>query len=339
MASLSYSKLLDLIERRPTGAVFFLHGEEEYLKEEAADRVVAAYLDQATRDFNFEQIRGVEVTAEDLASRIATPPMMADYRVVVVREAQGLSARAREAVEAAATSPQPGLILVVTATVPQGSKAKFYTNLQKAAVSVEFPAVDAMDLPAWLIQHAHEVHGLALEIEAARALAAAVGSQLGILASELEKLTAYVQTGRPITLEDVRVVGGYVPRADRWGWFDLIAERRFTEAVAALPTLLESGETAVGLVIGATSQLLRVGLVVAGGREALERQLKPFQRWLAGRTVPQAAGWSEREVDLALSELLRTDRILKTASLTDQQAVEELLLRLTVRIPATRSAA
>jgi hypothetical protein len=34
------------------------------------------------------------------------------------------------------------------------------------------------------------------------------------------------------------------------------------------------------------------------------------------------------EVDAALGELLRTDRLLKSASLSDRQALEELLLRL-----------
>ncbi|CAA9308963.1 MAG: hypothetical protein AVDCRST_MAG89-986, partial [uncultured Gemmatimonadetes bacterium] len=58
------------------------------------------------------------------------------------------------------------------------------------------------------------------------------------------------------------------------------------------------------------------------------KELKPFQRWMARRIVPQARRWTLREVDAALGELVRTDRLLKSASLTDKQAMEELLLRL-----------
>jgi DNA polymerase III subunit delta len=339
VAVLTYPKLLQLIERRPPGAVFFLHGEEAYLRDEAVARVVAAYLDAGSRDFNLDQLRGSDVSAEQLASVLATPPMMAEYRVVLVRDAQGLSNRAREVVESAAAAVPAGLILVLSATVPAGSKAKFYSTLQKSAVSVEFPAVDAMDLPGWLTQQALDAHGLQLEIEAARALSAAIGAQLGVLASELEKLASYVGDRPEITLDDVRAVGGYIPRADRWAWFDLVGERRFREALELLPTLLESGENGVGLVIGMTQQLLRIGLIAGGGREALERQLKPFQRWLAGRVEPQARRWSPTEVDLALTELLRTDRLLKSTSLTDRQAIEELLLRLADAMPGRRSAA
>ena len=84
----------------------------------------------------------------------------------------------------------------------------------------------------------------------------------------------------------------------------------------------------MGLVIGMGGQLLKVGIVCAGGQGALEKELKPFQRWMARRIVPQARRWTLPEVDAALGELLRTDRLLKSASLTDKQAMEELLLRL-----------
>jgi DNA polymerase III delta subunit len=49
---------------------------------------------------------------------------------------------------------------------------------------------------------------------------------------------------------------------------------------------------------------------------------------MARKIVPQARRWTLPEVDAALSELLRTDRLLKSASLSDRQALEELLLRL-----------
>jgi DNA polymerase III delta subunit len=84
----------------------------------------------------------------------------------------------------------------------------------------------------------------------------------------------------------------------------------------------------VGLVIGMGGVMLKLGIVCAGGQRALEAELKPFQRWMARKIIPQARRWTLPEVDAALSELLRTDRLLKSASLSDRQALEELLLRL-----------
>jgi DNA polymerase-3 subunit delta len=190
-----------------------------------------------------------------------------------------------------------------------------------------------------MMDHASEVHGVELDPEAARAVVAAIGADLGMLRSELAKLVAYAGDRKRLTLDDVRAVGGSVPRQDRWAWFDLIADRKFRDALATLPTLLEAGENAVGLVIGIGGQLLKVGIVCAGGQGALERELKPFQRWMAKRIVPQARRWTLPEVDAALCELLRTDRLLKSASLTDRQAMEELLLRLwAIKRPAGSAA-
>ncbi|HEU4453040.1 MAG TPA: DNA polymerase III subunit delta, partial [Longimicrobium sp.] len=234
--------------------------------------------------------------------------------------------------------PSPGLILVLSAAIPSGSKAKFYDDVKKAAMSVEFAPLDPNDAPGWLMEEAQGTHGVELEPDAARAIVAAMGVELGMLTSELKKLAAYVQDRKRITVDDVRAVGGSIPRQDRWGWFDMVAERRFGDALAALPVLLEQGENGVGLVIGMTGQVLKVALAVAGGQRALEAELKPFQRWMAKRIVPVARRWTLPEIDAALDELLRTDRLLKSASLTDRQAIEELLLRLWAIRPAQSAA-
>ncbi len=328
MPQISYDQLQRTLRDRAAGGAFFFHGDEDFFREEAVGRVVSTYLDEATRDFNFDQLRGNDVDGDALASVLATPPMMAEHRVVVVRDAQGLGQKAREVVEAAVKHPEPGLVLVISASIPSGSKAKFYDELKKHATSVEFNPLAADDAPGWLMEEARGAHGVELDADAARAIVGAMGVELGMLVSELRKLAAYAGDRKRLTLDDVKAVGGAIPRQDRWAWFDMVAERRFREALDALPILLEQGENGVGLVIGMGGQLLKVGLVCAGGQGALERELKPFQRWMARRIVPIARKWTLPEVDAALTELLRTDRLLKSASMSDRQAMEELLLRL-----------
>jgi len=329
-----YDQLARTLKDKPSGGVFFFYGDEDFFREEAIGRVVSHYLDDATRDFNFDQLRGSDVDADALASTLATPPMMAEHRVVVVRDAQGLSQKGRDAVEAAAKKPEPGTVLVVSASIPSGSKAKFYDELKKAAVSTEFAALSADDAPEWLMDEASGSYGVELDADAARAIVTAMGVDLGMLVAELKKLVAYAHDRKRISLDDVKAVGGAIPRADRWAWFDLVAERRFREAIDILPILLEQGDNGVGLVIGMGGVLLKVGIACAGGQRALEAELKPFQRWMARRIVPQARKWTLPEVDRALSELLRADRLLKSASMSDRQAMEELLLRLWAIRPA-----
>ena len=77
--------------RGQRGGVFYLHGEDHFRKEEVIRALVEAHVDPATRDFNLDQLRGTETDPQTLASVLATPPMMAEWRVVVLREVEGLA--------------------------------------------------------------------------------------------------------------------------------------------------------------------------------------------------------------------------------------------------------
>ncbi|NNL29716.1 MAG: hypothetical protein HKO77_01770, partial [Gemmatimonadetes bacterium] len=160
------------------GGAFYLHGEDHFRKEAAVRALVDAHLEAATKDFNFDPLRGTEVDGETLASVLATPPMMAEWRVVVVREVEGLAStkKAREELLGVSQKPPPGLALIMSCTVPSGSKAKFYRELAKHARSVEFRALSENDVPGWLMDRAHAAHGLTIEPDAARALGAAIGT-------------------------------------------------------------------------------------------------------------------------------------------------------------------
>src|SRR5690606_31311934 len=105
------------------GGVFFLYGDDEFSREEAVARIIDAHVDPGTRDFNLDQLRGVDLDGETLASLIATPPLMAEWRVVVVRDAQALAStpKMRAVVESVLDRPVPGLALVLSTQIPSGS--------------------------------------------------------------------------------------------------------------------------------------------------------------------------------------------------------------------------
>src|SRR5690606_21760839 len=158
--------------------------------------------------------------------------------------------------------------LVLVAQLPDRSRAKFWDLLRKRATAVEFGALSAADAPGWLIARA-ESAGRVLEPDAARGLAAAVGTELGVLVQELAKLMEYVGERTTITADDVARTVGAVPRQNRWDWFDRVGDRRFMEARAGLPVLLGGPETGVGLVIGLGAHFLRLAIAAAGGERAL----------------------------------------------------------------------
>ncbi|MGH7444499.1 MAG: DNA polymerase III subunit delta [Longimicrobiales bacterium] len=320
------------LSKGPRGGVFFLHGEEEYLKEEAAAAIVAAHLDAGTRDFNYDQLRAGDVEPETLASILQTPPMMADWRVVVVRDTQAIATQAqlRAVIEDVVAQPPADLALVLIATLPSRSRAQVWERIKRETAAFEFAQLSATDVPGWLIERAQQ-SGVELEIAAARALAGAIGPELGVLTQELGKLIGYVGDRKRIATEDVAAIVGSVPRQNRWDWFDLVGAREFRDARAGLQVLLDENESGVGLVIGLGTHFLRLALAARGGERALGESLPPHQRWLAQRLAKQARHWHPDALDRALADLLRADRLLKSASLDQRQIMEELLLRLQQR--------
>ncbi len=328
MARTTVEQLRKTLSGGKLGGVFFLYGDEEYLKEDATALLIRSHLDPSTRDFNFDQLFADKLEPETLASITSTPPMMAEWRVVVVREAQALaaSARSRAPIEALLERSVPGLALILVASLPDRSKAAFYERLKKETTSLDFPLLDAGDVPAWLTTRAEE-RGVAIDTAAARSLAAAIGSDLGVLSQELAKLIEYVGDRKKIAKADVEAVVGIVPQQNRWEWFDLVGGGNIGEARRAIPILLDAGESGVGLVIGLGTHMLRVAIAAAGGERALSDALPGHQKFLASRIVRQARAWSQEGTMLALDDLLRADRLLKSTSLGEHAILEELLLR------------
>ena len=297
-------------------------------REEAAREIAEAHLDPGTRDFNFDVIRGADVDLPQLASVLATPPLMAQWRVVIIREAEALASlpKARKLILDIAGSTPSGLALILTATKPTQSKAAFYGDLQRKARSMEFRPVPPNDLPTFLMAWSRDRHGVEMEEDAARALGAAVGTELGVLAQEVGKLATMVPDGQAITRATVEAGGTRLPKEDRWRWFDSIGERKLGQATDGLAQLISQGESGVYLVMGLTTHLLRLGLVCEKGRAALESNLPHNLRWTAKRFEAQSRHWTGEELEIALLGLRRVDQLMKASSLTHHHLLEEWLL-------------
>lgn len=332
MDGLSYDQLKDRVARGKLGGSFFLDCEDPFLRDEAIRCLIEAHLDGGSADFDLDQTSAEDVDAEGLASRLATPPMLSRFRVIVVQRAQGLTPTARAVVEDAVLHPVEGRVLIVAAEVPKGSKAKFYAVLRKHCTLVSLRSPRLSELPGWLVERARSVHGVELEVAAAQVMATGVGPRPGILAQELEKLVTGVERGGKVGLEEVRATLSVLPQVDRWGWVDQVVDGQLGRALAVLPALLDSGERAVGLIGSLAEAFIRVGLA-REGEDVLAGVLKRdgsygYLKWKVRIYAQQARRWTKDGIAAALAELLRADRLIKSGGLSERTALEEALLRI-----------
>ncbi len=207
MSRHSYNDLLRALGRRELQPVYYLFGSEDILKEEASRAILDQALEPHERDFNFDQRSAAGLSPEDLHALVNTLPMMANRRVVVIREVEAWKKKAapREVLLKYLANPSNDTILLLVENAPASDEKKRDYEPDEALVAHTY-AVDFEPLPPervarWIEHHAKRL-GVIFGEGAADHLAAATGCHLGTLRSELEKLHSLSGQG-PISLEQV----------------------------------------------------------------------------------------------------------------------------------------
>ncbi len=121
--------------------VLLMFGEEEFLLDEAYQRLVEAAVDEETGSFNFDLLEGSESTPETVVEMASAFPMMAERRVVAVRHFDklvsgrgGSRAEQKSPLASYFTAPSPTTFLILLASVPDlnGLAAAINNPKQKA---------------------------------------------------------------------------------------------------------------------------------------------------------------------------------------------------------------
>jgi DNA polymerase-3 subunit delta len=339
---------------RAFAPVYLLHGDDDFLKEAAMRQVIDAAVDPATRDFNLELRRGADLDAETLGALLGTPPMMADRRVVVVRDVGALRKDVRKALDRYLDRPAPDGVVVLVAAA--GGKADKALLEHRAVHAVEFRQLTGDELPKWIAHHLETEHGGSITEGAAELLVDAVGADLPQLAAELDKLLSYTNDAE-IDEQAVSAIVG-VRRGETLGDFlDAVGARDARRALDLLPHVLSQPKTTgVSIVMALSMQTMALAWAQAARAEGLpaSRLGSEFFALLkegggfAGRAWGEAArawermlpNWTAPALDRALDALLAADVALKESRVSsEEQVLTTLVLSLCAKVEEVRVAA
>lgn len=329
------------IQSRSFERAYYFHGDDEYLKDEMIRQMTDAVVDPSTRDFNLDVRRGNEVDAESLLSLLSTPPMLAERRLVVVRDVQGLKKDARAALERYLAAPAPDVVALLIS--PMGAKAD--ASLVDSTAAVEFEPLTGDRVPKWVVHHVTNALKSTITPAAVDLLVSGVGNDLPQLAAELDKLASY-SNGAEINEDAVSAVVG-VRRGETLGdLLDRVLAHDGPGALAIIDHVLAQPKTtAVSVVMALTTQTLALawaraardrGFPAVGIERELFNLLKegnayPGRPWgeavsAWSRAVPR---WTMAELEVAIDALLAADFALKEARLSsDEQMLASLVLTL-----------
>jgi DNA polymerase-3 subunit delta len=333
MSASPLKTLRDAIKRRSFDGAYFITGEDDYQKDDAVRQLVDAALGPALRDFNLDTRRAAELDSETLGVLLSTPPMMAERRVIVLRDVDALKKDARKALDQYLKSPAPDLLLIITGTAGANADA----DLAALTTVLEFDFLTGDRIPKWIAHYATSVLGVPISAPAAELLQAAVGSDLHQLAGELDKLASYIQ-GRDeeISEDAIAAIVGVRRGETQADLLDAIADRNVSRSLELVfHVLAQPKTTAVSVVMALSTQMLAISWGRARLDEGLSRarlaqeyfNLLRETRAFAGRPHGSATAvwaraaerWSREALDRALDTLLEADIALKESRVSSEE--------------------
>jgi len=196
--------------------------------------------------------------------------------------------------------------------------AIYYSSLPKGAA-----------LESWIGKRAKSI-GVTIRPDAAAMLANFIGSQLRLLANELDKLAMYAGGSAVITVDDVRELSAQVQEARVFDLTDALAQRNRKQALDILHDLLADGEAPLRLISTITSQVRSLLLVKELSQKSMRAAeiastagLSPF---VAEKALRQVGKFTVSQLENSYRQLLATDAALKRSRMTPEMALDLLVV-------------
>jgi len=173
--------------------VYCLMGDEDYYIDRLSEYILDKALNLEDRDFNYDLLYGADVRANDIINIARQFPMMADRRVVVVREFQSVGDKDTLVSYVRNPNPQTVLILCHKHGILDGRRS-LAQEIKKSGVLFESKRLYENQLPSFVNSYMRR-NEKSLEPVAVQMLCEHVGSDLSRLAAEMDKLILAVPMG------------------------------------------------------------------------------------------------------------------------------------------------
>jgi len=335
---------------------YVLAGDEIYLYERCRRVVIDSLLDPSLREFSLSDLDLAETSIFHVLDLARTPSLMAPFQVIFVRNLKNLYTRGAKKEEFAALkdyfrSPNPQAVLIFVADhlrIPADlrrmdlqDKERFERireTLGDDCGVVELARVDEADAVRWLLATA-ESREMKFDPDAARELADALGADMMLIASELEKLMLYAFDRKRITLGDVETMVLAAKQRSLYELTDAISARDKPRALALLHGLLNASDGGEDSAIGHLYMLARTfrQMIVILEKNVRDSRAIWQALWQGFRMPPFAAEdmirqarrySSRRELTQKLRLIANADLELRSSPPDKRLVLERLVMQL-----------
>src|SRR5688572_30389974 len=213
MAAYTFEAILKELRNKIYHPVYFLHGEEPFFIDQIAEYIESHILSDMEKEFNQSIFYGRDIDPVSIFSNAKRYPMMSNYQLVIIREAQDIrnlfrkkqSEDGQDETGAANDNddadpfyqylqhPQKSTILVFCYKYKKLDKrTKTGKLLEKSGVVYESKKLYDNQISPWIISYVKN-KGFLIGDKAANLLSEYLGTDLAKVSNELDKLMISLQ--------------------------------------------------------------------------------------------------------------------------------------------------
>ena len=185
--SVTFDSIMRDLEARKFAPIYYLMGDEPYYIDKIADYIAEYVLQPEERDFNQTVLFGSDVTASQIADAARRYPMMSEYQVLIVKEAQNV--KNTDALEKYFKAPMTSTILVMchkNGTI-DGRKKEYVKAITAVGILFESKKLRDRDLPVFIENYLRK-RQVSIDPKSTQMIADNIGADLSRLTGELDKV-------------------------------------------------------------------------------------------------------------------------------------------------------
>ena len=198
----TYEEIARDLKNRIYKPVYYLMGEESYYIDKISEYISQTVLTEEEKEFNLTVMYGSDTDVASVINAAKRYPMMSEYQVVIVKEAQNI--KNIENLSFYLQKPLPSTILVICHKHGVlDRRKKLAAAIEKEGVLFESKKIKEAQLPGFITSFLKR-KSVDIEPKAAEMMTEFVGTDLNRMAGELEKLVLTLPQGQKrITPEQI----------------------------------------------------------------------------------------------------------------------------------------
>jgi DNA polymerase-3 subunit delta len=325
---LSYEDAERSIRQKKFSPVYLFYGEEDFLIQEMLDLIIDKAVDSSTQSFNLDILHGSDVDARDVVSLASAFPMMAEYRVVVVKEFDRLTNK--DNLIPFIENALPSTVLVLILEKPD-FRVKINKSIEKYATLVEFKRMYDNKIPGWIENQIAKL-GKSASPDSCQLIQSHVGNSIREIRNEIDKLFIFIGDKKSIDVDDVNAVVGMSKQYNIFELQKAVGRKDIATAQVILERMLEAGESPVSMIVMLTKYFQKLYIIwdLLENRITKDELIKTLR--LSTRQLPHldndiaiARGFSSGALTRCFAALIDTDEKLKSSS-QDEKLILTLML-------------